>query len=455
MQRTLKYYLLAIVLCFTSVAQADEWVYTFRPGDTLWDICSKYVAAANCWNKIAQRNQIENPRQVRPGTRLYLPIAWLKVKPAAATVVAVIGEAQIVRSDGSISAASLGSTLAVGDALSTQAGSVRLQFADGSQLLIKSDSELKMDTLSVYGDTGIADTRVRLNRGRARATVRKNPNGSSRYEIITPAAVAAARGTAFRVSAVDGAVPTMRTEVVEGEVQVGDGSSAESVGAGFAVAASVGEGVSKSIALLEPPELEDSLPEAVTVFPWVLDWATLSGAETYRVEVLQVAESKTLLDEYVTRDSKLTFDALAEGLYELRVRGIDANNFEGFDSIVALNVVKPITVVQPVVNGVAKSTGEGKHTVSWSWDSTDHVTRYKVELSALCEGKRKAETYHVEGRHFQSHHEHCEQVVAVISPVVTEQSMLPSVPVTVELPEEKRGMWAIILMALGLVALSL
>jgi len=105
----------ALLLLEGGTARADEWVYTFRPGDTLWVLCSTYVAEPDCWNKVALRNEIANPRRISPGTKLYLPIAWLKVQPAKARVLTVEGEPVIALDDGKFEIIKKGDAFIVGD----------------------------------------------------------------------------------------------------------------------------------------------------------------------------------------------------------------------------------------------------------------------------------------------------------------------------------------------------
>ena len=182
---------------------AADWVYTVRPGDNLRDLGETHLSSMKYWNPLLQHNGISDPRQISPGSRLKFPVAWMKRQPAGATVVQLRGEVLLVSAaDGNTRPLTVNTRLYSGDLVRTGPnGNLSIRFADGSELLVLSDSEVIMDSLSAYGTTGMVDTRVRLQGGRVDTRVEPGQGPGSRYQIITPAAVAAVRGTEFRVSA--------------------------------------------------------------------------------------------------------------------------------------------------------------------------------------------------------------------------------------------------------------
>jgi len=333
----------------TAYGEGEEWVYTFRPGDTLWELCTKYVSAKNCWSKVAQRNQIENPRQIPPGSKLYLPIAWLKVLPGQAKAVSVEGEPIVIREGEENSIIVKGDVFSMGDQLESRSGNFLLEFADGSQLLVKPGSQLTFDTLTLYGESGMVDTRVRLNRGRVRAKVTPAIGSGSRYEISTPSAVAAVRGTEFRVVSIDGSEDgseaSMRAEVLEGRVQVGNDLGAIQVAEGFAVKTQKGQLVETPVKLLLSPELTVDIDDVVSTFPLEIRWKELETAVHYRVEVFSVeGDSQRLLVEEKTASPTFEIGLLEEGQYKVNIRGIDESSFEGKDSAITFTVNDPLLV---------------------------------------------------------------------------------------------------------------
>ena len=372
-----------VLLMVSQQAAANEWIYTFRPGDTLWDLCEKYIAAPDCWKKIATRNNVDEPRSIKPGTRLYLPIAWLKVLPASARVLSARGDVTVRRAD-TEEPVTLddGAEILVGDAVITNEGTATLQFADESILIITPGSEVLFDTLTLYGESGMVDTRVRLNRGRARARVKPVEGPASRYEILTPAAVAAVRGTEFRVVSEATDPPQLRTEVLEGKVAVANDAGEQAVAQGYALKAVSGESPAAPVKMLPAPVLTSVLPETVSAFPLALSWQPVDNAAGYR---LQIYRTGLLFDDLVQerRLTSATFAVpmLEEGNYEVAVRAIDKNGFEGMEAVYNLVVSAP-REYQPVTVQVSLQSDNGRRSLLWQWPEVEGAGKYLVEIVA-------------------------------------------------------------------------
>lgn len=348
--------LLSLAIMMAEVAQADEWIYTFRPGDTLWVLCSKYIAEPDCWNKVAHRNKIVNPRRIAPGTKLYLPIAWLKLQPVKAKVISVEGSPVVELENGETQVIQKGDAYSVGVKLDSRDGSFLLEFADGSRLMVKPNSELSFDTLSLHGLSGMVDTRVRLNRGRVNAKVTPVKKRASRYEITTPSAVAAVRGTEFRVTSIHGHESSMKTEVLEGSVNVGNDAGEQTVAAGYAVKAEKGKKVEQPIALLMSPIIVTEIPDVLTLFPLRLKWHAVEGAIAYKLDLFRVSDntdntdkqSERLMLEEEIAGVETEVQLLAEGKYQLNLRAVDDNGFEGVDTKIEFSVSNPHEVLPKV-----------------------------------------------------------------------------------------------------------
>ena len=84
-------FLLMLVFFMPAVVSAEEdyWEYTFRPGDTIWDIAKKYTTSVNNWDEIQNINLIRlgADRKIRPGTRIVIPVSMLKLQPTPALVI--------------------------------------------------------------------------------------------------------------------------------------------------------------------------------------------------------------------------------------------------------------------------------------------------------------------------------------------------------------------------------
>ena len=114
---------------------AADWTYRVRPQDNIWDLTSRYLKPDVPWQKLQAYNKVADPYHLPPGMTMRIPIAWLRLEPANATVVAVMGGAHVQRSDGAQPEnVTPGMTLAIGARVITDHdASLTLQFAERSQ----------------------------------------------------------------------------------------------------------------------------------------------------------------------------------------------------------------------------------------------------------------------------------------------------------------------------------
>ncbi|MEZ5581859.1 MAG: FecR domain-containing protein [Candidatus Competibacteraceae bacterium] len=285
--------IIATTLCYCvlsslliTCAQAQEWVYTVRSGDNPWSISRDYLQGMDYWPRLQRYNGITRPTRIPPGTQLRIPIEWLKnpIKPITARVLDVRGEVEVSSGEtGKTAPLEVEHVLQAGDTIRTgPESSVRLKFHDDSELLLQADSTLTLETLHVYANSGLVDAQMHLQRGRleAQATTRRDP--AIRYEIRTPSAVAAVRGTEFRVGA-DDANQVALAEVTDGEVSLSSAGKVTVLPEKFGAVAKTGGGKPVKVELLPPP--------ALAGFPATLEklefsWPELDGAQKYRVQLM-------------------------------------------------------------------------------------------------------------------------------------------------------------------------
>jgi hypothetical protein len=126
------------------------------------------------------------------------PQSW--AQSSAGSVTAVSGTATVERAGKSFAAAS-GAPLQVGDKLTTgPASRLTVGMSDGSQLELNDSSMLVLTENILRPDGSRASTRVTLLNGLVRALVRVSAGNTPNFEVHTPNAVAAARGTMFDVA---------------------------------------------------------------------------------------------------------------------------------------------------------------------------------------------------------------------------------------------------------------
>ncbi|MBL7004371.1 MAG: FecR domain-containing protein [Gammaproteobacteria bacterium] len=334
---------LILTLNLPSLAKAEQeyWEYTFRPGDSFWGIAEKYTTSANNWRELQKVNEIRQgtSRKIPPGTRIVIPISLLKNPPVPAIVIALSGSINVLRENGEKKALEIGSKLYSGDRVITEENqSLRLQFADKSELQVLSNSNIALDKLSHHKKTGMVDTRIRLNSGKINTNVKKQ-NKKSRYQIQTPAAITAVRGTAFRLSS-DTNFMT-RTEVTEGIVAVSVGGIEKTVKQGFGLVAEKGKPLQDPVKLLSPPKLNIKVSSDNTKLQ--LSWKKLEGAQYYRYMLAKDEKFTDVLRNETTKQNSIEFSIQEAGHYYLRARGVGHFQLEGFNSSTDV-LIKPAVI---------------------------------------------------------------------------------------------------------------
>ena len=201
-----------------------------------------------------------------------------------------------------------------------------------------------------------------------------------RFEIRTPAAIAAVRGTQYRVYAYqsdDG--PAMRTEVVTGAVQVINANGKVMAQTAQGTVAQSGRGPDASVALLSAPSLE-GLPETIERLPIGWPMPVLDGASRYRSQLAATSEFSALLSDEMTDSARISVRDIADGSYLLRVRGIDAQGLEGLSTerrLVIHTQPEPPLLIEPATEAV---TSEVRPRLRWT--QADANLQYRVQLTS-------------------------------------------------------------------------
>lgn len=375
---TLTSALAALILFASTPVFSAEWLYTFRPGDTIWDLCLKYTNQRGCWQKLPPLNGVKNDRYIKPGFVLTFPAEWLKEVPKPVAVTFVDGDAFVLAMDSQTPVAiNKGDQLGIGATLTTGAtGNVNLKFGDGSTLQMEPDSELSLDTLSSFDGYGVVDSRLRLNQGAVKTRVVKR-RPASRFRITTPSAVAAVRGTEYRVSSIDGPTPMMRGEVFEGLVDVNTDQNKQAVPAGFGITAKKGEALKKPKPLLPAPNFTSS--STPQLLPIEVTWEGVDGAISYQLELLEDNQADELISRTALTDTRFTLSELDVGCYKTRLRAIDNDELQGLGAEQALCVAAPLGVAELDPENVVFSD---RFNAGFSWPAIDDAAQYRVQISS-------------------------------------------------------------------------
>lgn len=341
--------------------EAPEWRYTVRPGDTLIGVSERYLAEPAGWPRLQKHNHVANPRRLIPGSALRIPLSWLRYEPAPAFVVAVTGQVRVRLAGSDERTLQVGEQLNSGALLTTDANSsATLRFADGSVMRLQPGARVSLDTVSVYAGGGMVDTRVRLQQGRVEMGANPGRLPGSRLRVITPSAVAAVRGTRFRVSA-DAAVT--RQETLDGEVVLMASGQAVGVPAGQGTLAELGQPPRPPVALLPAPDLTN-LPGRIDSLPMRFSVPRMPGAVSWIGQIAADAQFDQLLLENTSTMPQLSFADLPDGRYVLRVRATDAQGLQGRDAMHAFELdARPFA---PLLHAPGTRVRTGQPDMQWS-----------------------------------------------------------------------------------------
>ncbi|MCP3852760.1 MAG: LysM peptidoglycan-binding domain-containing protein [Gammaproteobacteria bacterium] len=370
------------LLLASTQSYGQHWIYTTVKGDNLWDFSEKHLDRVTRFEQIRKINNIEYPKKMRPGTRLRIPFKWVRSSNSVPAEIQLFsgGNLKLKRAKGNTeNLVKFGTKIYLGDELITgNDTSVAVQFADHSILTLHSNSRLHFDHLTAHGTTGMVDSRVRLLSGRMDTRVKSAVGPGSRFEIHTPSAISAVRGTEYRAS-VNEETKLSRIEVLEGKVKVSAANRDKLLLAGFGTRVAQGKEPEQVVALLSAPELED-IPVPIRSLNAMILWQSIKGAVQYRVELSNNSLFNTLIWEQLSHYNRAALPELDDGSYYLRIRGIDSQGLEGRGTIKKLvQNARPQPPVQlkPDVDAVLRGKAP---TLQWT-NLTDAKT-YRLRIAS-------------------------------------------------------------------------
>jgi hypothetical protein len=361
-------------------APLDVVEHIARTGDTLNGLATRLLTAGNTarvQRALQQYNrQFPDPNRIYPGQIVRFPRAWLKGQPRPVTfeVAAVQGD---VQSGGAPLA--MHAELNAGDDVETGAdGYVTLKLKDGSTLTVMPLTVAKVKRAQIDAQ-GVPDTAVEVTRGRTETSVRKPPRGAARFEVKTPVANMAVRGTLFRVTT-DQVKGTDTTEVIAGIVAVNDAGNfgKTEVSAGFGTQVTAGAAPLAPRPLLPAPAIWEGV-RLVERLPVELPFNALTGAVSYRLSLAANERFTPVLQEQILRDPVLRLGQLADGSYFLRVRGIDDIGLEGRDTTLRMKV--RVRAASPDPINPPDNAKSRESTLEFTWIPSVDAAGYIFQLA--------------------------------------------------------------------------
>ena len=379
-RRIHKLTLLSLLLYSVSFASfaANDWIYTIKPGDNLWNLSENFLVDMRYWRRLQRLNGISDPNHMPPGSKLRIPLKWTQIKPSDAAVLEFSGDVSVtLAGSGTKQPVTSGMLLKTGDEIQTGSeSSATLEFDDGSRLILREESDLKLEKLESYGDEDIFNTQLKLKRGRTDNEVNPYKKPGSRFEIRTPSATAAVRGTVYRVAVPDQTTTT--TEVIEGKVDVANDIGKTGVPGGYGTVAKRGEPPTPPIVLLVAPDLS-KVPDLIERLPLRFKLPEIENARSYRIQITMDPTFQSLDYDGISPTASAKIAELPDGKYLMKVRGIDDKDLEGFDSSHSFILNAKPEAPFPVVPQPEGAVPVGHSDFSWS--QSEGISSYHFQLA--------------------------------------------------------------------------
>ena len=304
--------------------EPETIVYEMKRGDNLYTLAGRYFTSHAAIREVQRINRIADVFRVPVATRLRIPLGLLRAEPLTARVLSVRGAVSATLGGKLVTVAN-GAALAPDTLIETgNDGLITLGLPNGSRTSLPTRTRLRIVQLRRFLLTNSIDYDFAVETGKAETNAAPFGPGNGLFRIRTPRAVAAVRGTQFRVGlAGDAAL----TEVLEGTVAAGAvGAAAEPIGKGFGAVVS-DKGLTRE-ALLPAPEL--TAPGKVQVDPLVrLAYAGGTGARGYHLQIAKDASFTEVIADRQSTGAVFELADIPDGNFFVRASAIAASGLEG------------------------------------------------------------------------------------------------------------------------------
>jgi hypothetical protein len=351
-----------------------EWTYTVEANETVQDIANRFLARGIPSSRILQHNKLAEAGQLRAGDIVRIPLSWLQQQPEPARVTSVSGQVMLLSGrDSSKLPLTSGSLVRVGDEIISYAGSTSVELADGSIVRLSPNSRLAFNRLTRFGKSGMVDTRLRLNDGELETQVEPFVEDGSRFEIETPSAVAAVRGTMFSLQT-DASGTDLR--VTEGRVAFGPRGRTRIIPEGYSARVSTGSSNGINIRRLPPAPEINPLPGQITQLPKTMSWEP-NGAPRYRVNVFD-ADSGRWLQSSTLASTRYDLDLLDNGKYEVHLAALDSRGIAGMPGTLEFEVDLQAQAAELTGPAPGEAVNDDMPEFSWLLRGQNEVARIEI-----------------------------------------------------------------------------
>lgn len=356
------------------LSDRSEWIYTLKSGETFGEIAGELLKSSASAVRLASYNRIDSPSSTRAGDQIRIPIAWLKQRPEPARVGGVSGQVRIrSASNGAMRPLSEGRRILAGDTIVTHDGMATVELADGSTIRINPGSSVVFNRLTRYGRAGMTDTRMRLEHGGVSNRIKPMMEKGARFEIETPSAVAAVRGTAFALQAdSDGS----HLQVTEGRVAFGAPDDIRDIPAGYGASVRAGGSGNMKVLRLPPAPRTNPLPDTINSLPAELTWQS-TGASRYQVDILDQVTGQPVRNEQ-TSDTSVGLAGLANGKYRAQVSSLSNNGISGMPADVTFQMDLAARAAELLEPAAGATVDSDRPRFSWRYQGDNEKARVEI-----------------------------------------------------------------------------
>ncbi|PCM43371.1 FecR domain-containing protein [Marinobacter sp. ANT_B65] len=351
-----------------------EWTYTLKPGESFAEVAKDLLAKSYSSGRLLQYNTIQNPATLGEGDRIRIPLSWLKRQPEPARATSVSGSVQLISGvDGRKKSLTKDTLIRVGDEVHSGTGAATITLADGSEVRLSPDSRLRFNRLTQYGKSGMVDTRLRLNRGEVHTRVKPVIEGGARFEIETPSAIAAVRGTAFSLQT--GPQGTS-LQVTEGVVDFGAPNQNQRIPAGYSATVTSNGRSKLSIRKMPAAPVINPLKPVLTQLPAEMTWQK-SPATNYRLDIFET-DSGLWVESRKISGNSFAINRLDNGAYKILLAALDQNGMAGMPGILPVEVnlqARTASLLTPENGG---SVNDDMPEFRWTLNGENEVARVEI-----------------------------------------------------------------------------
>jgi len=346
----------------STVTATGDMSITVEPGDTFSSIVARELKSLDAWGEIARYNELESPDSIKPGDVILIPEEILRERNFA-TVVFVKGTA--IHHDNlnnSETALTKGARIFPGDMIETKNdGFVSMAFNGGSTVNIQPESRMKIDVLDCIDRDTACEIELDSEKGQLGLDVKGvGFDKPTVFNIRTPYASAAVRGTRFDFDIDDGNI----LGVTEGVVEIELNGATNSIEIGKGVLAGEGRSLDELFDLLAQPRLAMNDDVTLVSSQDIINWRPLTNAANYLITVSPV-ESMVEVQESFTETRTFFKPEFSAGELFISARGVAANGLRGFTNkkkLVAVGIdenVEPVDLELIVSEDVMEITAPG------------------------------------------------------------------------------------------------